>query len=831
MRAVIMAGGLGTRLRPLTTGVPKPLLPVVGRPMVEHALLLARKHGVQEAVLTVQHLAPMIRRRIGGGGELGITVTYATESRPLGTAGGVRLAVQGADDDHLLVLSADAVTDMDLGAMMGRHLDSGADMTLALTRREDPREFGLVDADEQGWVRRFHEKPEWGEIFTDTVSTGIYVVKRTVLERIPVDAPIDWSTDVIPKLLAEHRPVAAIVMDSYWEDVGDLAAYRQVQIDALDGAVALDVPGVDRGDGVWVGEGAEISPGADVVSPSFIGARSVIEDGAQLGPYAVLGAHCLVRDGVTVERSTVHDNVYLGREVTLRGSVVGRGTEVGARSRVGEAAIVADGCVLEQEVEVASGSLIYPGKVVESGTSVTGSLVWDAKGHRSVIGVDGMCGEIGVEVTPESVVRLAGALATMVPRGSRVALGRDHSAPASAYVAILAGALRAHGLSVQLLRAVPLPIVRDHVRHHAEAGIYLRLARGVLDALDLVVIRSDGRNLGERSREMNRLYERREFRRAIPEAIGALTEETTAVGAYIERIRQRVPGGSGGSVRVVIDVMGGSAGNVVPLLFDGTSVELVLLGTQPDSQAGSGDDDHRRARLNELCDIVVSTRAALGLAIDPTGEQLFVVDEAGRLLTDDRALLVVLDLAAAESHGGEVVLPSTASRVAEKVAHFHGVHVRRVLHSATFSQSDEALLICDGEGGFAVPGAGGQRDAIAAAYALVGWMTRTQLPLSVIDERIPETAALRLAVATPWRAKASVLRAVAAAAEGRRVDHADGLCIYEDDGAWCLILPDPAEPRMRLWVESSGQERSGQIADHWMATIRRIVSSEPSARG
>ncbi|MEK9663119.1 MAG: sugar phosphate nucleotidyltransferase [Candidatus Nanopelagicales bacterium] len=831
MRAVVMAGGLGTRLRPLTTGVPKPLLPVVGRPMVEHMLLLAREHGISEAVVTVQHLAPMLRRRLGDGADLGMSITYGTEPGPLGTAGGVRLAVAGDDDQALLVLSGDAVTDVNLGDIMRRHAESGAQLTMGLTRRDDPREFGLVALDDDGWVRRFHEKPEWGEVFGDTVSTGIYVVSAEVLARIPPDTPWDWSKQVIPDLLRSGAPVAGVVVNGYWEDVGDLAAYRQVQVDTLDRRVRLSIPGSDRGDGVWIGDGVEIAAGAEVVGPSFIGDRSVIDEGAQLLPYSVLGAHSLVRRGARIDRSTIHDNVYLGAEVDLMGAIVGRGCEVGAGTRISEGAVVADGCILEREVDVSPGSMVYPGKSVESGTFVMGSVVWDSKGHRSVIDGLGMRGEMGVEVTPDTVVRLASTLGTLLSRGATVALGRDHSGSAGAYHAILVGALRAAGLTVHLLRTVPLPVLRDHVRHHADAGIYLRVAPGDPDSLDMVIVRSDGRNVGDMARELNRIYSRREFRRAVPGAIGAVVAQPLATQEYANRIHEHVSTGPSNSVRIVVDAMGGAAATTLPTLLEGMSAELVLLGTQPDLTTAMWSDSERRQRVEELANIVVSTGAALGVAIDATGERLWLVDERGNVLDDDRALLVVLDLVVSESHGAVAVLPSTASRIAEQVADFHHAHVRRVPRATAFNDGSDVLLVCDGDGGFAVPGAGGERDALATTYALLGWVARTQLALSAIDARIPRTHGMRVQVDTPWRLKAAVLREVTDRAGDRAIDSTDGVRICEPDGAWCLVLPHPSESRTSLWVEADTAERARELADSWREQIGAIIAQSPSARG
>lgn len=824
MRAVVMAGGLGTRLRPLTTGVPKPLLPVVGRPMIEHVLLLARHHGIDEAVVTVQHLAPMIRRRLGGGADLGMRILYGTEPRPLGTAGGVRLAVADNDDEALLVLSGDAVTDVDLSALIKRHRESQADLTMALTRREDPREFGLVDADADGWVRRFREKPEWSSIFSDTVSAGIYVVSREVIDAIPHDVPWDWSTDVIPRLLADDGRIQSVVLDGYWEDVGDLEAYRRVQVDALDRRVQLTMPASDRGDGVWIGEGAEIAPGATVQGPCLIGPRSVIEEGARVLAYSVLGEHCLVRTGAQIERSTMHDNVYIGADADIAGAIVGRGSEIGAGSTVAENATIADGCVLEREVDVTAGSLIYPGKSVESGTTVSGSVVWDAKGHRTLIDAEGMRGEVGVEITPETVVRLAGTLGTLLSRGSTVALGRDHSTAASAYVSILAGALRAAGLDVHLLRAVPLAVLRDHVRQRADAGVYVRVTSGDASSLDMVILRATGKGIAERARELNRIYTRREFRRAIPGAIGSVIEQPLATQEYADRLRQAMGPLPAEGLRVVVDGMGGTSTAALNAILAGCPAELVLLGTQSDPLAAAWDAPARAVRLRELADVVTATGASLGIAIDASGERLWLVDELGQVLDDDRCLLVVLDLVAAEAHGGTLVVPSTSSRIVEQVAAFHGSDVRRAPRESNDEWSGDELLRCDGEGGFALEASLGERDAIAATVLLLGLVARTHLTLSEIDARIPRTHMVRRRVPTPWSVKAGIIRAVAGQAQGRPTDTSDGVRLAEHDGAWCLVLPDPKESQTCLWVEAADASRAEEVADHWTHVIADVVA-------
>ena len=835
MRAVVMAGGLGSRLRPLTTSLPKPLLPVVGQPMLAHILRLARSHGVTEATITVQHLASLIRAYLGDGSDLGVSLGYATEHRPLGTAGGVRAAASGFDDDFL-VMSGDAVTDIDLGELMQVHRASGALITLCLARRDDPREFGVVDVDDEGRVRRFLEKPAWGEVFTDAVSTGIYAVSPRAMELIPDDAPQDWSSDVLPRMLGEGMHVGAFVSGGYWEDVGDIAAYRRVQIDVLERKVGLDIPGTEREPGIWVGEGATLDPGAVVVGPTFIGAHAAVESGATVLAHSVIGANTVVRRGAIVERAVLLDGVYAGVDTTARGCVVGRSVELGSGTRVGEGAVISDECSLEQEVEVTPGSLVYPGKTIEAGAIVHGAVVWDAQGHRHRVGAGGMSGTVSVDITPDTAVRLASALASTLPKDSAVAVGRDHSRTARTYAGLLVGAFTAAGIDVRDHRVVPTPVLRHDVARHASAGVMVRASAGQPEKLDIVLLDEHGRDIGEaEARRIERIFDRREFRRPFPGEVGDVLLPEQALDDYATSLRARtsLDGVSSADLTVVVDASGGSSALVLPTVLAGIDVDLVMLGGRIEVARATPSPDDRHHALRLLAERVVATNASMGLAIDSTGERLSIVDELGQVLDDDRALLVVMDLVAAESGAGQVVLPVTTSRVAEQVAAFHGIDVRRVPLARTFGAEDardgEALLRSDGQGGFAMAGMGGQRDGVLTAVALLGLVARTQISLSAIDARIPRTVSVRHFVPTPWAAKGPVMRAVQQRAGGRPVDLTDGVRVLEDDGSWCLVLPDGQEPLTRIWIEAPTYARAMQVGEEWVALVEQESGTSSTA--
>ena len=317
MKAVIMAGGEGSRLRPLTYNQPKPMIPMANRALMEHVVALLKRHGFNEIVATVGFQANAIQNYFGGGAEFGVHMVYASEEAPLGTAGSVRNAVQELDEPFI-VISGDVLTDIDLSAVVGFHNDKKAVATMALRSVTNPLEFGIVITREDGSIERFLEKPSWGQVFSDTINAGIYVFEPEIFDSIGPGA-VDFSSDVFPRLAVDGHLLYGYVTDGYWEDIGTLEAYARAHQDILDGRVEVDLRGFALRRGIWLGEGAEVDPKAEIKGPALIGDYCKVESGATLGEYTVLGRNVRVGADVYVERAVVHDNAYLGR-ARLRGA-------------------------------------------------------------------------------------------------------------------------------------------------------------------------------------------------------------------------------------------------------------------------------------------------------------------------------------------------------------------------------------------------------------------------------------------------------------------------------------------------------------------------------
>ncbi|MGH3344526.1 MAG: sugar phosphate nucleotidyltransferase, partial [Carbonactinosporaceae bacterium] len=706
------------------------------------------------------------------------------------------------------------------------HKDKGALVTVCLKRVPDPLEFGITIIDEDGRVERFLEKPTWGQVFSDTVNTGIYVMEPELFDHVPAGEVVDWSGDVFPRLLGGDRPIYGYVAEGYWEDVGTHESYLQAQADVLQGRVEVDIEGFEMSPGVWVAEGAEVDQDAVVKGPLYVGDYAKVEAGAELREHTVLGSNVIVKSGAFLHRAVVHDNVYIGPQTNLRGCVVGKNTDVMRAARIEEGVVIGDECLIEEESIVAADVKVYPFKTIEAGAVVNTNVIWEARGQRSLFGPRGVSGILNVEITPELAVRLASAYATTLRKGSTVMTARDHSRGARALKRAVISALTASAINVRDLEAQPLPVARLETVRGCAGGIMVRTTPGVPESVDIMFFDESGADLSQAGqRKLDRVYARQDFRRAFPGEIGDLGFSSRAFESYASELLRAVDtsGIAEAGPKVVVDAGGGTASLILPTLLGKLGVDAFTMNVGMDEAHPTETLDERRSCLERLGEVVSSARAAFGVHFDPVGEQISLVDERGAIFSDGRALLVFLDLVAAERGGGRIALPVTITRVAERVARFHGAQVEWTSTAPSDLTSAAArggtVLAGDGRGGFVVPEFNDVIDGVAAFVRLLGLVARTQLSLSEIDDRIPSAHLRRRDLPTPWAAKGMVMRSVVEAAGDREIDTTDGVRVVESDGRWVLVLPDPAEAVTHLWAEGPDDESAVSLLAEWAGVV------------
>ncbi len=374
LQAIIMAGGEGARLRPLTLDMPKPLVPILGEPVMGYSLKLLKRHGLLDVAATIMYLPHAIREAFGKGEDYGVRLSYLEEVHPMGTAGSVRMA-KGMVTDTFVILSGDGLTDCDLTDAIAFHKSHKAMATLVLKSVPIPLSYGVVIADENGRVQRFVEKPDWSGVFSDQVNTGIYILEKEVMDLIPEEGAYDFGKDLFPKMVKEGMAVYGYPMTGYWCDIGDQGAYLQSQLDLLRGEMDFDIKGTLSGRAYLDGE-CVLEPDVRLEGVCYIGEGARIKQGAVLHEGAVIGPGVVVEEGAHISKSCLWKFSRVGRCAKIDGAVLCRDAQVRPGGKMLEGSALGAGAILGSHAKLNAGVKIWPQKEVGSEVIVLENVVW-----------------------------------------------------------------------------------------------------------------------------------------------------------------------------------------------------------------------------------------------------------------------------------------------------------------------------------------------------------------------------------------------------------------------------------------------------------------------
>jgi mannose-1-phosphate guanylyltransferase len=345
MKAILLAGGKGTRLRPLTVHTPKPIVPIFNRPFLYYQIdLLRQVPEIDEAILSLNYQPRRIEEIFGEGEGLGLRLRYVVEPFPLGTGGAIRYAGDQLTES-VIVFNGDVLTQVDLRAVLQLHRQRKAKATIVLTPVENPRAYGLVETDADGNVLRFLEKPAEDEIRCNTINAGIYVLEPETFDRIPKDTAWSIERSFFPSLIERGETFVAHVNNGYWIDIGTPAKYMQVHRDIMDGRYAAP-PFAGSTQSAFVVDGARVEEGVELQGPCFVDEGAVVKTGARLLPYSVLGRHTHVDEAAVIEGSIVWPNSWIGREAVVRGSILGRNCHIGRNASLDRELVLGDKTVV-----------------------------------------------------------------------------------------------------------------------------------------------------------------------------------------------------------------------------------------------------------------------------------------------------------------------------------------------------------------------------------------------------------------------------------------------------------------------------------------------------
>lgn len=831
VKAVIMAGGEGTRLRPLTSNQPKPMLPMANRPMMEHVVTLLRRHGFTDIVVTVAFMANAIRNYFGDGAELGVRITYATEDTPLGTAGSVANA-RHLLDEPFVVISGDVLTDIDVSEVVDFHRKRGSMATLALKAVDDPLEFGIVITQPDGAIERFLEKPTWGQVFSDTINTGVYVLEPEIFDFIEEGRSVDFSGEVFPAVLEAGRPIYGYVADGYWEDVGTLEAYLQAHHDILDRSVAVEDRGFELRPGVWLGKGAAVDPTATVHGPALVGDNVTVGPGAVVGPYTVVGPNVRLADNASVERSVLHDGTHIGSGVRLEGCVVGRACDLRQGAHLEDGVVLGDEVFIGASAVLKSGVKVYPFKTVEMGAMVNTSIVYESRGARSLFGRLGVTGLANVDISPELAMRLSMAWASTMEKGATVTTSRDTSRVARVLKRAIMVGCNASGINVEDLEVATVPVTRFQVRSGTGVGgVTIRLDE---DDQQSVVIRffdGDGIDIAETTqRKIERLYAREEFRRTFASDIGDIGFPARTLEYYTDALMSAVDVRrvAAAEFKLVLDYSYGTASFVMPNVLAKLGADVLVVNPYAATARSMGGD--RESAAAHVADLVRSSGADLGAVIDGSGERLTLVDDGGRVLSDDETLLLLVDMVTQQAPNATVALPVSAPMAAVQVCEANGGTVTwsklSVPHLMELASHKDVDFAASQQGGYIFPRFIPAFDAVATLVHLLGLLARRSDAahrLSRWSSKLPAIHVAHDEVLTPWEQKGTVMRTLVERSADRTVLLVDGVKLVDGDG-WTLVLPDPEEPVTHVWAEGPSEAAARSRVEEQVARLRQLLA-------
>ena len=776
MKAIIMAGGEGSRLRPLTCDCPKPMVPLMDKPVMYYAVELLKRHGVREAAATLHYLPDRVRDYFGDGSGFGLAMRYYEETDPLGTAGSVRQA-EDFLTETFIVLSGDGVTDCNLTEALRFHREKGALATLVLKSVETPLEYGVVVADADGRIRRFVEKPGWGEVFSDTVNTGIYILEPEVLKQIPSGRPYDFGRELFPALLEKGMPVFGYVMKDYWCDIGDLSAYLRAHADAMDGRINL--PMDIRPGGVYRSPGARVERSALLEGPCFIGEGAVVREGARVGAYSVLGEGSVVAEQASVKRSVLWRQAQLYRGSQARGCVLADGASLGEESCAFEESALGSGASLGARGTLLPGVKVWPRKQTEDGARLDCNLVWGGSGRAGFLN-----GRLAL-MNPSRASRLARACASAL-KPKTLLMGRSASSVDLSYALAAEAGLMAQGVQVMDAGVSTLPQLRVMTELLRPDGALF------IDEGSLRLLTGEGTEPGSSvRRKIEGLILRQDFERAFAAVtklpVPAGRSDLMYAGYLLSRADTEAL--AEGRHRIAVCAPGEQ------LL---SMAECVL------EKAGCTVRGEWEEELMEL------SPGEIGLWLTESGERMKLAGEDGSLTEGECMLLRVWTML--EDGAKRIILPVGATRAAEQLAEEYGAEIVRVKgERAAFmrelAEEDRHQLMM-------------QFDGLYAFVHCLGALSRRKLTLEKWLIGMPKMKRRTQLVMVDRKDRGRVLSALLK--EEADADMTDGLYISKG-GAWAWISPSEERAECRVVAEAYSAEIAGELCDFYAERIRNVL--------
>lgn len=825
MKVVIMAGGEGTRLRPLTLTRPKPMIHVVGKPIMEYIVELLAGQGFKDLIITLYYLPEIIQEYFDDGSQWNVKIDYSIEETPLGTAGSVKYALRNKERDRIIIISGDALTDFNLNRAIEFHEEKKALATIILKSVENPLEYGVVITDEDGKILKFLEKPGWGEVFSDNVNTGIYLLEPEVFDFIPDNTPFDFSKDLFPLLLTKNAPLYGYKAEGYWCDIGDLNQFLQANFDILYKKVNVEIPGREIFPGIFTKEGTEISPSSHLRPPVYLGQFTRIMGNTQIIGPVVLGDNVYIDNDCKIQRSVIFNNTYVGKRSTIFSTIIGNRCNLKDSIRIEEGAIIGDGTILGNKVFINNNVKIWPNKIIESGSIVNSSIVWGSHYKKTLFGQKGISGLINIDVTPELATKIGAAFGTILPKFSNVVMSRDTD-PSSRMIkrALLTGILST-GVNVLDVRTLPIPVVKYSVSNlFAKAGVHVRISPYDREKILIEFFDDKGIAIDKGTeRKIENVFFREDFRRTYAREVGEINFPPHVIEYYIMGLLRRIDEDSikQRNFKIIIDYQSGSLSLVLPPILSHLKIETISLNLYGEGSLSITNP------LETLGKFVQSLGADMGVIFTNDGENFSLLTSGGNYISKDQLIGIIAWLNFKNSPGSQIVVPVTVSHVVEKIANFEGGKVYRCKTSpsefmkttlrigAKFGASEDGIIYPEFQPSF---------DGIFAFIKILELISKTRLNLDELFLGLPNLYKVKGIVECSMENKGKIMRKIIEENIDKSIDYTDGIKILFGE-SWVLILPHPEEPAFEIYVEASSLIEAQELLKNFGNRIRELNES------
>jgi mannose-1-phosphate guanylyltransferase / phosphomannomutase len=821
MKAVIMAGGFGTRIQPLTINLPKPMIPLINRPIMLHIIELLKKHGIEELVLLLYHQPETIKNFFGDGSEFGVHISYVTPLEDFGTAGAVKAAAKFLDE-RFMIISGDLLTDFNLSEIMEFHQRKQASATITLTPVSDPLQFGVVITDKRGRITKFLEKPGWGEVFSDTVNTGIYILEPEVLKLIPEGENRDWSKDVFPAMLTADEALFGCVMHGYWADIGNTDAYLEACGDIAARRVSVGIREVQSTPKRRYFLGAEA-----IVNPGNLSGLVVVGDNSRIHPDArlknsILGRNCIIEDGVILEDTILWDNVYVKKGARIKGAVLCHNVRVGQLAIIENGVVVGDETTIGDEAFLKRDVKVWPRKVIEGGATVTTNLIWGEKWRKSLFDGALVKGLTNIELTPEFTAKLGAAYGSTLPKDAFVLAGRDAIRSSRMLKRSFVGGLLSAGINVRDVKMIPLPVLRYKLTTFGEVGgVHFRQSPEEPAATEIVFFDADGIEFSSTmAKNTERIFFKENFRRVHHSEPGGISELPRIYDYYQEgflRVLEREllvrakP-------KLVIDLNHSPAGDLLPPLLSELGCEVIELNSHVEESKVGATPEQLEKTMDQLSRIVVTLKAAAGFWVGPSGEKLTIIDDTGVVLSNLDALSVLAALTCQAEARGSLAVPVSAPQVVEDLAAQNGLTVLRTKNDGRAlveaARNPKVRLAASMDGRFSFPVFQPNFDALFSIAKVLEMLTRTGTRLSQLRLATRKREYRRCEVPCSFEFKGGIMRKMSEDSVDQDASYIDGVKLSFADG-WVLVLPDQSRPVAHVIAEAVDARRCEALINNY----------------